>query len=174
MLGIGGKPLSVGPGKLVERRSNPLHRWPKPVQKLGASCKAVKLRDIVERRPVRRQQMGLLIIDHLHAVLGGSQPAVSLGEVAGEVRGEMPGIPKRGNCVERRAGPKLGITPSVDQLLGMNVELDLANSAAPALEVESGTERLPLRIMVADSLADRPDLLDRPEIERSPPDERLD
>ncbi len=86
----------------------------------------------------------------------------------------MPGLPKRGNCVERRAGPKVEITPSVNQLLGMNVELDLADSAAPALEVESGTEGLALRIMVADALADRPDLLDRPEIERSPPDERLD
>ena len=62
----------------------------------------------------------------------------------------------------------------MDQLLDLGEELDLANAAAPALEVEARAERLPLRIMVADAADDLANFLDRPEVERAAPDERLD
>ena len=62
----------------------------------------------------------------------------------------------------------------MDELVDLDEELDLADAAAAALEVEARAERLALRIMVADPAADRADLADRAEIERAPPDERVD
>src|SRR3546814_8915177 len=50
-------------------------------------------------------------------------------------------------------------------------KLDLANAAAPALQVEAGAERLPLREMVANPVAHRADFLELPEIEAAAPDE---
>ena len=62
----------------------------------------------------------------------------------------------------------------MDQLLDLGEEFGLADAAAAALQVEAGPERLALRIMVADAERDVADFLDRPEIERAAPDERLD
>src|SRR6187549_980578 len=59
----------------------------------------------------------------------------------------------------------------MDQLVDLGEELDLANAAAPALQIEAGTERLAPRMMVADPAGNAPDLADRAEIERSAPDE---
>src|SRR3546814_1565247 len=53
-------------------------------------------------------------------------------------------------------------------------KLDLADAAAPALQVEAGAERLPLREMVANPVAHRADFLELPEIEAAAPDEGLD
>src|SRR3546814_3349019 len=53
-------------------------------------------------------------------------------------------------------------------------KLDLANAAAPALQVEAGAERLPLREMVANPVAHRADFLELPEIEAAAPDEGVD
>ena len=58
--------------------------------------------------------------------------------------------------------------------MDLREELDLADAAAPALEVVAGAERLALRMMVADAAGDAADLADRAEIERAPPDERAD
>ena len=45
----------------------------------------------------------------------------------------------------------------------------------PRFTIDSrGRSAWPLRIMVADPPGDRPDLADRPEIERAAPDERMD
>src|SRR3546814_17448952 len=53
-------------------------------------------------------------------------------------------------------------------------EFDLADAAAPALEVVARAEGLPLREMVADAVAHRADFLELPEIEAAAPGEGLD
>ena len=58
--------------------------------------------------------------------------------------------------------------------MNLREELDLANPAAPALEVVAGAECLSLREMVADAVAHRTDFAQLPEIEAAPPDEGLD
>ena len=62
----------------------------------------------------------------------------------------------------------------MDQLVALGEELDFANPAAAALEIEAGAEALALRIMIADQPGDRLGLADRAEIERAAPDERMD
>ena len=62
----------------------------------------------------------------------------------------------------------------MDELVDLGEELDLADAAAAALEIEAGAELLALGIMVADPAGDRLDLADRAEIERAAPDERMD
>src|SRR3546814_15185487 len=62
----------------------------------------------------------------------------------------------------------------LDELMDLREKLDLANAAAPALQVEAGAERLPLREMVANPVAHRADFLELPEIEAAAPDEGLD
>ncbi len=62
----------------------------------------------------------------------------------------------------------------MDQLVDLREELDLADAAAPALQVVSRAERLTLRMVVPDTPRDPPYLADRAEIERAPPYERLD
>ena len=62
----------------------------------------------------------------------------------------------------------------MDHLLDLDEELDLANPAAAALEIEARADARALRKMVADPRGDLPDLLDHAEIERAPPHERLD
>ena len=66
------------------------------------------------------------------------------------------------------------IAAAVDHLLDLGEELDLADSAAAALQVVAGPKPRTLREMVADPGGNLPDLLDHPEVERAAPDERLD
>ena len=60
----------------------------------------------------------------------------------------------------------------MNQLLDLGEEFRLADPAATALQIKAGSERLALRIMVADPERDVADFLDRAEIERPAPDER--
>ena len=62
----------------------------------------------------------------------------------------------------------------MDHLLDLDEELDLADAAAPALEVVARADLRALREMIADPRGDLPHFLDHAEIERAPPDERLD
>ena len=61
----------------------------------------------------------------------------------------------------------------MDHLLNLDEEFDLADSAAPALEVEARADMRALSEMVADAGRDLADLLDHAEIERAAPNERL-
>ena len=58
--------------------------------------------------------------------------------------------------------------------MDLREEFDLADAAAPALEIIAGAERLPLRMVIAYPPGDVDDLADRPEIEAAPPHERPD
>ena len=62
------------------------------------------------------------------------------------------------------AQPQRRIAPAVDQLVRLGVELNLANAAAPTLEIKSRTESLALGIMIADAGRDVAHFLHRAEI----------
>ena len=62
----------------------------------------------------------------------------------------------------------------MDHLLDLDEELDLADAAAPALEVKARADVGALGKMIADPGGNLPHLLDHAEIERAPPHERLD
>ncbi len=58
--------------------------------------------------------------------------------------------------------------------MGLGEEFDLADSAAAALEVVTGADRLPNGVVVADARGEAADLGDRAEIEAAAPDEGAD
>src|SRR5690606_34518912 len=63
---------------------------------------------------------------------------------------------------------------AVDELVGLGEELDLADSAAPALEVETRPGLAGPAMGVADSRGQAADFLERGEVEAAPPDKRAD
>ena len=137
--------------------------------------KSVQLRDIVERGCARGKQMRLRVVDHLHAMLDRPQQPVGLGQLARP--SPRPAARRREAPRSRRAWRRRAdrsVAAAVDHLLDLDEELDLADAAAAALEVEAGPDRRALAEMVADPRGDLAHLLDHSEIERAPPDERLD
>src|SRR5207244_3552294 len=74
----------------------------------------------------------------------------------------------------RRRRAYRSVAAAMDELVNLREELDLANAAAPALQVEAGAERLALGVMIADAARNTADLADRAKIERAAPDERAD
>src|SRR5690606_34093586 len=118
--------------------------------------------------------VGLAVLDHLQPVLDRPQRAIGGGE---RRRLPCPDPPRLGECGdrrERRRSAQRRIAAAVDELVDLDEELDLADAAAAALEVEAGAERLALRVMIADQPADRLDFTDRAEIEAASPDEGMD
>src|SRR5690606_3239011 len=82
--------------------------------------------------------------------------------------------PFGGERVERRARAALaqrGQAAAVDQLVGLGEELDLADPAAAALDVEARPRIAPAAIGTADARGQPADLLDRGKIEAAAPDE---
>src|SRR3546814_18888453 len=76
---------------------------------------------------------------------------------------------ERSERVDRRGNAQRRVASAIDELMDLREKLDLANAAAPALQVEAGAERLPLRDMVANPVAHRADFLELPAIEAAAP-----
>ncbi len=115
--------------------------------------------------------MLLPIVDHLDAMLGSPKRAIGIANRFGDFRVQPPRFCERVQRIERRRSAKRRLAPAVNQLLHLGEEFGFANSATAALQVVARTERLALRIMVANAQRDVADFLDRAEIERTPPDE---
>ncbi len=82
--------------------------------------------------------------------------------------------PLRASAVERvasRGCAQFGHASAPDQLLRLGEELDLANAAAPELDVVSRDSDAAAAAMGVDLALDRMDVLDRREIEMLAPQE---
>ena len=130
-------------------------------------------RHIVERRRIARQDVGLLVVDHLQPVLDGAQQAIGVAQDALGLLADAAGADQRAQRAERPRRAQLRLPSAVDQLVDLDEELDLADAARPRLTSNPGPEALPLGIMVADAAGERLHLADRAEIERAPPHERV-
>ena len=120
------------------------------------------------------QGVGLVILDHLQAMFDRPKPVVPFAHVHGIFR---PDMARGGEGIQRIAGAaftQAAIAPAVDQLMRLGEEFDLAYPAAPLLQVEArpGFERP--GILLAYARGQPTDILDSPEIEAPPPDERTD
>src|SRR5262245_17378266 len=74
---------------------------------------------------------------------------------------------------DRRRIAQRRIAPAEDQLLGLGEELDLADAAAPELDVVAQDRDPRMAGMSVDLALDRVDVLDGREVEVLAPDERL-
>src|SRR3546814_16754223 len=117
--------------------------------------------------------MRLLILDHLQPVLDAAKRRVMIRQARRDIGFDPPRRRERGERVDRRGNAQRRVASAIDELMDLREKLDLANAAAPALQVEAGAERLPLREMVANPVAHRADFLALPEIAAAPPDDRL-
>src|SRR3546814_156984 len=125
----------------------------------GAVLLAVEPCDRVERRALHRQAVRLLILDHLEPVLNPPQHRIMIGQPRRDVGGDPSRLCKRRERVDRRGCAQRRLAATVDELMHLREEFDLADAAAPALEVVARAEGLPLREMVADAVAHRADFL---------------
>jgi len=102
-----------------------------------AVWQAVQPGDGLERGGIGRQAVGLLVGHHLQAVFERAEAVVALAQRFG-ILGSNDA--RTGQRIERGARAALAqrrVAAAVDQLVGLREELDLANAAAPALEVVS-------------------------------------
>jgi hypothetical protein len=111
------------------------------------------------------------IINHLHAMLDGSQEPVRIGQ-SSSLRGiKAAGGCKRGQRVKRCRRPYRRVAAAVDHLLDLGEELNFANPAPAALEIEARRKVRSLREMIANAGADLADFLNHSEVERPAPHE---
>ena len=116
--------------------------------------------------------MGLLVGDHLQAVLEPAQEPVGGDQIVGDLRLDPAGRRQR---AQRRAGrrrPHLRQPAAQDQLLRLDEELDLADAAAADLEIVAGDPDPAVAAMRVDLPLDRMDVADRGEVEMAAPQER--
>ena len=79
--------------------------------------------------------MGLLVVHHLHAVLDGAQEAIGGFQLVRGLRRDPLRLRQRVEHGERAPPAELRVAPAGDQLLRLHEELDLADAAAPELEI---------------------------------------
>ena len=91
-----------------------------------------------ERVGLERQALRLLVGDHLQAMLDGSEEDIGLGELLDRVGGHPALGVQFAQHFERARAAQLGPAPAEDELLRLHEELDLANAAAPELDVVAG------------------------------------
>src|SRR3546814_1706706 len=96
-----------------------------------------------------------------------------IGQPRRDVGGDPSRLCKRRERVDRRGCAQRRLAATVDELMHLREEFDLADAAAPALEVVARAEGLPLCEMVADAVAPRADFLELPAIEAAAADEGL-
>ncbi len=151
-------------GQAVEPAADEIDMGAQRLDQRLAALQPVKRRNPVQRIGHERQAMRLLVIDHLDAMLDRAQAAIGLSQCVGDIAFHPARRDQRRKRIEHRALTQRRVSPTVDQLLHLGIEFDLADPAAPALQIIAGGERRALRIMVADAGADVADLVDRAEI----------
>ena len=129
-------------------------------------------RDAFQLRLVLRQGMGLLIVDHLQAVLDPAVKPVGPDQPVAHDRFEQPRLGERAQRIAGVLDPQRGIAPAPDELLGLGEELDLPDAAPAELDVVPGDFHRRAAALGVDLALDRMDVLDGEEIEALAPDER--
>ncbi len=119
------------------------------------------------------RRVGLLVGDHLQAVLDDAQEAIGGGELVERASASIQ--PPSASTVERRQrglDAQLRMPAAGDELLGLHEELDLADAAAAELDVVPLDRDLVVPAIGMDLALHRVDVGDRGEVEILAPDER--
>ena len=128
----------------------------------------VELRHAIERRTIGKD-MRLPVVDHLHTMLDRPQAGVGPGENIGGLAVQMAGLGQRAQSAARIANSQVRIAATVDELKRLGGKLDLANPAAPLLQIVSGARFERAAIAIADAERQGADGLDRAEIQAAAP-----
>ena len=117
------------------------------------------------------QAMGLLVGDHLDAVLQRAQIDIGLAQIAFGLHADHVCGCEGAQRIQRPPRPQGRIATAEDELLGLGEELDLADAAPPQLHVVPGDGDRRAALGGMDLALDRVDVLDRREVEIFAPDE---
>ena len=120
------------------------------------------------------QAVGLLVGDHLQAMLDPAQEPVGVDQLVGDRRLEPAGRDQRAQRLAGRRHAHLGHPAAEDQLLGLDEELDLADAAAADLDVVARHPDRAVAAVGVDLALDRVDVADRGVVEMAAPEERLE
>ena len=132
---------------------------------------AAELGEARELRALERQPLRLLVGDHLQAVLDAAQEEIGLAQVLDRLGADPAFGAEFGEHVERARAAHLRPAPAEDQLLRLDEELDLANAAAPELDVVAGHDDAVVAAHGVDLALHRVDVGDRGIVEIFAPDE---
>ena len=128
-----------GAGNFLEQRLvmgfDALEPGDQRIAKFVGIGKARQPGDTVELFGLGRNDVGLLVADHLQPILDAAQEQIGLGQLA---RGFRRNPAPDGQAIEGLDRPpcsELGMTAAGNELLGLDEELDVADAAAPELDV---------------------------------------
>ncbi|MNX81695.1 hypothetical protein D3C86_1133900 [compost metagenome] len=129
-------------------------------------------RHIAPALEIDRQDVALLIGQHLHTMLQPAQLDIGGGQFVARLGRHMAPLGQRLQRLQRARRAQALVAPAQDQLLRLDVELDLADAAAPQLQI--GPRRLqPFAGLVdVDLFLDRLDIQHRLVVQAAPPDVR--
>ncbi len=141
-----------------------------PRRKACVVGEATKAREVKQLFRFRRQSLRLFVEDHLQAVLDHAEKAVALAKIVGGAVGDPAAPGEQFERFQRPANPQVALAAAGDQLLGLRKELDLANAAAPQLDVVTGDGDLTEAAERMDLPLHRVDVGDRREVQVLAPD----
>ena len=118
--------------------------------------------------------MGLLVRDHLQPVFDPPQEHIGRGQFVARLEGDPVARRQHVERFQRRPHPQFRMPAAGDQLLGLREELDLADAAAPDLDVVAFDRDLALAAIGLHLPLHVVDVGKRCEIQMLAPDERRD
>src|SRR5262245_54349739 len=128
--------------------------------------------DSVELPPVGRDDMRLLVANHLQPVLDAAEKEIGFGQFAGSLARDPAAFSQAFECLDGAARPKLRVPASGDKLLGLGEEFDVADAAPPELDVVASDSDGAMAFELVHSALHRVNVGDSGVVEIFAPDER--
>ena len=136
-----------------------------------AAGSAEEAREALERVRLGGKRVGLLVGDHLQAVLDAAEMLVGRGQLVARFLADPALGRERIERLERLGRTQRRRAAAGDQLLGLHEKLDLADAAAAELDVVAGDGDLLVAAKGVDLPLHRMHVGDRRMVEIAPPDE---
>ena len=136
-----------------------------------AAGSAEEAREALERVRLGGKRVGLLVGDHLQAVLDAAEMLVGRGQLVARFLADPALGRERIERLERLGRTQRRRAAAGDQLLGLHEKLDLADAAAAELDVVAGDGDLLVAAKGVDLPLHRMHVGDRRMVEVAPPDE---
>src|SRR5205814_2600206 len=122
------------------------------VAEIVALLEAHEAGDAAKLAGVGRERLGLLVVDHLQAMLELAEKLVGFGQLIGDPVIDPPRLGEGSQRVDGALAAQIGIGSAIDQLMGLGEELDFPNPAATELDVVTENADLAAAAMGIDPL----------------------
>ena len=93
----------------------------------------------------------MLVLNHLQTVFERAQPVIADPHDLRVFGGDDARLGKSIQAGAGAAQAQCGVAAAMDELVGLGEEFDLADAAAPALEIIAGADGLTCGIVIADA-----------------------